>query len=66
MSWLVAPSCLQEKAEKLGMQSEVLLSLRASFEAQLRLAAVAAAKKDDELRAHEQLLATNKEQLKEV
>lgn len=55
-----------EKVEKLTKQAEALAALKASYEAQLRKAAAAAAKKDEEVRVYEGLLATQKGQLREA
>jgi len=57
---------LHEKADKLSKQADALQTLKASYEQQLRKATAAAAKKDDELRAYEALLASHKAQLKET
>ena len=57
---------MTDKCTKLSAQSDVLGKLKASFESQLRAASAASTKKEEEVRAYEGILATQKASLKEA
>ena len=57
---------MQQKVATLGKQSDAVSTLRSSFDAQQRKTAEAAAKKDDEIRAHAGLIEGQKSKLNEA